>query len=119
MSQLKIGLRDNQTRFAPGQEITGAAGWDFPAPPQSVEARLLWFTRGVAIEDSAVVQTVRFENPKAAEARPFAFRLPEMPHSFTGRLASLFWAVEVVAQPAKESARAEFVMGPGGRAISL
>lgn len=119
MSQLKIGLRDNQTRFEPGQEIAGAAGWELAAPPRSVEVRLLWFTRGRAIEDTEVVRSTAWDDPKAAEARSFSFRLPETPHSFTGRLASLTWAVELVVLPSKEHARAEFVMAPGGEALHL
>jgi hypothetical protein len=119
MSQLKIGLRDNQTRFEPGQEIAGAAGWELAVPPRSVEVRLLWFTRGQAIEDIGVVHSALLDDPKAAEARSFTFQLPEMPHSFAGRLASLTWAVELVVLPSKEHARAEFVMAPGGEALRL
>jgi hypothetical protein len=119
MSQLKIGLRDNKTCYEPGQELVGAMGWELTAPLQAVEIRLIWFTRGRAIADVEVVQCTRLDHPKVTDARPFMFRLPEMPHSFQGALASLVWAVELVALPSREYARAEFAMAPGGKEIRL
>jgi hypothetical protein len=119
MSQLKIGLREERTRHEPGDEIVGAAGWEFARPPEAMELRLFWFTRGKGDEDAGVVATQRMENPAAAEARPFQFRLPEAPYSFCGALMTLKWAVELVALPSKEAARVEFDMAPGGDPVVL
>ena len=119
MNNLKIGLRDERKSFQPGEELTGAAGWELDKAPESIEVRLLWFTQGKGTEDVTVVNTVRFEAPKAAEARPFQFRLPPAPYSFSGKLISLLWAVELVALPKKQSARAAFVMAPGGKEVVL
>ena len=119
MNQLRIGLRDERKNFQPGDEITGAAGWELEKAPESLEVRLLWFTRGKGTEDVAGVNTVRFEHPQAAEARPFHFQLPPAPYSFSGKLISLLWAVELVALPKKQSARVEFVMAPEGREVVL
>jgi hypothetical protein len=119
MSKLRIGTRDERRSFRPGEEITGAAGWEMDKPPQAVEVRLIWFTRGKGTEDVGLVETVRFDQPKAAEARPVRFVLPAEPCSFSGRLISLRWALELVALPDKQSARLEFVLGPEGREVVL
>ena len=119
MNQMRIGLREERNNFEPGEELTGAAGWELDSPPTAVEVRLLWFTRGKGTEDVEVVNTVLLENPQAAEARPFKFHLPAAPYSFSGKLISLLWAVEVVALPKNQSARIEFVMAPGGQEVVL
>ncbi len=119
MNQLRLGIRDDRRQFRPGEELTGAAGWELDKPPQAVEVRLLWFTRGKGTEDVSVVQTVRFDQPQAAEARPFRFQLPAAPYSFSGKLISLVWALELVALPSKQSTRLDFVLGPDAREVVL
>ena len=51
--------------------------------------------------------------------RPFRFQLPDAPYSFSGKLISLIWAIEAVAEGIKEAARYEFVLAPEGREIEL
>ena len=119
MNQLKIGTRENRTSFQPGEELEGAAGWELERKPESVEVRLIWFTRGKGTEDVGLVETVRFEQAQAAEARPFRVRLPGQPYSFSGKLISLIWAVELVVLPGKQSARFEFVLAPSGKEVAL
>lgn len=119
MNQIRIGLREDRKTFQPGEEITGAAGWEFASAPKAIEVRLFWFTRGKGTEDVGVVATLRFDNPKPAEARPFQFQLPREPYSFSGKLIALIWAVEAVAIPSNQSARAEFVLAPQEKEILL
>jgi hypothetical protein len=119
MNHLKIGTRQDRRDFRPGEELTGAAGWELDKPPKSVEIRLIWFTRGKGTEDVGLVETVRLEQPLAAEARPFRFQLPPAPYSFSGKLISLAWALELVALPSKQSTRFEFVLGPDGKEVVL
>lgn len=119
MSELKIGIRDDRKAFRPGERLQGGVGWKLDAPPQSVEARLFWYTKGKGVEDVEVVATVPFDRPGREDARPFEFQLPEGPYSFSGKLISLIWAVELVVQPSGKATRAEFVMSPGGREILL
>lgn len=119
MSELKIGLREDRTRFRPGDELVGAAGWQVAAAPRSAEIRLFWFTRGKGTEDVQVIDVVRLENPQAEEARQFRFKLPASPYSFSGKLISLIWAIELVLKPSKESRRIEFSMSPDGGEIIL
>jgi hypothetical protein len=49
----------------------------------------------------------------------FRFKLPDSPYSFSGKLVSLAWAIEAVAQPGERSARAEIVIAPGGKEVRL
>jgi hypothetical protein len=46
-------------------------------------------------------------------------RLPETPYSFSGRLISLLWALELVAPPSKTVGRQELVVAPGGQEVRL
>jgi hypothetical protein len=119
MSQLKIAIRDDRVQFYPGDEIVAAAYWKLDGPPKSVEARLFWFTRGKGTQDVNIVETVRFENPQIEEAQPARFHLPEAPYSFSGKLVSLIWALELVAEPGSESTRIELTVSPTGQEILL
>ena len=80
---------------------------------------MFWFTRGQGIEDAGVVETVRFDRPLREEARPFRIRLPGAPYSFSGKLISLIWAVELVSEPSKEAGRQEITIAPGGQEVQL
>lgn len=116
---LHIEIERNRTAFEPGEELTGTAGWTLDKPPRSVELRLFWFTRGKGTEDAGVVETVRFDQPMLEETRSFRLRLPDAPYSFSGKLISLVWALELVADPSKAVTRKEFVIAPGGRELLL
>ena len=119
MSEIRIAIREERSRFRPGDEITAAAYWKLDQPPKSVEARLFWFTRGKGTQDVNIVQTIRFDQPLIEEARPIRFELPEGPYSFSGRFISLIWAIELVAEPTGESSRFELTVSPTGEEIVL
>src|SRR4051812_44167063 len=119
MSESQIEIHEDRNAFEPGEEIQGRVIWEFDSAPRTVELRLFWFTRGKGTEDVKVEDSVKFENPLAAESRPFRFRLPESPFSFSGKLISLVWAIELVAQPAKTVSRREIVVAPGGQEVLL
>jgi len=91
--------------------------WSLPSAPKSLEARLFWFTRGKGTEDVGIVATERVPDPTAQGRHRVRFTLPEAPYSFSGKLISLVWAVELVAD--KTAARWEFVLAPEGREILL
>jgi len=93
------------------------ARWSLPSTPRSLEARLFWFTRGKGTEDVDVVATEPVPAPGAHGERRVRFTLPDAPYSFSGRLISLIWAVELVAD--NTAARWEFVLAPEGREIVL
>ena len=119
MTELRIDFAEHKSAFEPGEEITGNVSWSLEKAARAVELRLFWFTRGKGTEDAGVVQTIRFEQPLPQETRSFQLRLPDAPYSFSGKLISLVWALELIVSPSKEVARREFEMGPGAREIRL
>lgn len=119
MNTVRLAVRDDATRFRPGDEVVAAAYWKLERPPKAVQVRLFWFTRGKGTQDVTVVETVAFDRPLMEEARPARFQLPEAPFSFSGKLISLTWALELVVDPSGESARVELIVSPTGEEILL
>jgi hypothetical protein len=119
MNELKILLANDRNRFRPSETLKGVAGWRLPAAPRSADVRLFWYTRGKGTEDVGVINRFAFEQPQAEEGRPFQFVLPEEPYSFSGRLVSLIWALELVVEPGSQTTRVEFTLSPTGEEILL
>ena len=70
-------------------------------------------------QDFAIVDTVVIDNPaeKGVEVEPI--RLPSAPYSFSGKLVSLIWALELVAFPGETSTRVDITMAPDGKEVVL
>jgi len=51
-------------------------------------------------------------NPDRAGNRSFRFRVPRGPYSFSGKLITLAWAVELVVLPSGETERLDLLVGP-------
>lgn len=117
--ELFVEVRDKRTAFLPGETVEFSALWALPSAPASLEARLVWFTRGRGSDDAEIVRSQRVPSPAAAGHQVFTFKLPEAPYSFSGKLISLIWALELVAEPGAKNARAEFVMSPTRNEITL
>src|SRR5215468_7453198 len=116
---LQINLIEESAAFEPGDEANGSASWSLVNPPNSVDLRLFWFTRGKGTEDVGLVKTLSFERPLAIETRSFRLRLPDSPYSFSGKLISLTWALEVVVSPSKQVVRREITIAPGRWEVRL
>lgn len=119
MNDLSLGLRENRTSFEPGELLQGAARWELKAAPKLAEIRLVWFTRGKGTEDIEPMDTVAFDVPLAGDVRDFQITLPRAPYSFSGRLISLIWAVELVLEPGSLFTRIEITLAPGGAEVVL
>ena len=117
--KIQLGLRDNRLAYRPKDFVEGAVLWEMDAPPKRAEIRLLWFTRGKGTEDGVTVAEEKLGGPRAGDTRTFKLQLPEAPYSFSGRLISLIWVVELVIAPGNHFERIEIVMGPEGREIIL
>jgi hypothetical protein len=115
--ELSISPLDRRTNFQPGECVEFSALWAMQKPPASVEARLFWFTRGKGTEDVEIVAALQVPSPGPAGEHVFRFTLPHSPYSFSGRLISLSWAVELIA--GRASSRCEFVLAPDGHEIVL
>lgn len=116
---LQLGLHENRIHFWPGETIAGAAQWEQTQAPTVAEVRLCWYTRGKGTEDAAIVEAIPFSTPQPDDMRTFSFTAPAAPYSFSGRLISLIWAVELVLKPGKIFQRVEIVIAPGRREIVL
>jgi len=114
---LTIAPTSGDSSRKPRDVVELLAQWSLPSTLQTFEARLFWFTRGKGTEDVGVVATERVPAAGARGNHRVRFTLPEAPYSFSGRLISLIWAVELVAD--KTAARWEFVLAPEGREILL
>jgi hypothetical protein len=119
MNEIRIGTKDDQTAFRPGERIEGALGWNLPEQLQSMEVRLAWQTRGKGTEDHEVVHEIRFDDPPLQGARPFQFVAPLQPYSFSGKLISVIWYLEVRIRPKGATARKDIIIAPAGKEILL
>jgi len=121
MNNAELGLftADNRTGFKPGETLELLVLWALPAKPASLEVRLFWFTRGKGTEDVEVVANETILTDNAAGESTVRFTLPDAPWSFSGKLISLLWAAELVAEPGARAARCEFTLSPTGAEIIL
>lgn len=114
MSLIQVEIRDGYTAFRPGDVVEGTVLWQLEPGPSEVEARLFWYTRGKGDQDVGIVETIPYAQPAPTDRRQFRFRLPDGPYSFSGKLISLEWAIEVVAQPGDVAGRAMITVSPTG-----
>ena len=119
MSWIRIETRDGVTVFHPGDDLEGSVRWSLDQPPRSLELRLFWYTDGKGERDVGVVESVPLADPGAEDNRPFRFRLPAGPYSFSGKIIRLLWALEAVAEPGDQAGRLEITVSPTGQEISL
>lgn len=120
MSTVTIDLLDGVTSFVPGAPIDGVVTWNLDSAAPSIEVRLLWYTDGKGDRDVALVDTVRYDAPPAADAQAFSFVAPVGPFSFAGQITSLSWAVEAhVEKQKKLIATMPIVIAPHAREVTL
>src|SRR5690606_28676875 len=100
--------------------VEGVAGWELDAPPTSVELRLFWHTAGKGDEDVKIVDTVRFDDAPAVDARIYRITLPaDGPYGFSGRLITLQWSLELVVKPGGDVARLDITVSPTREEVRL
>ena len=115
---LKLTLKDDRMHFAPGATVEGEAAWEYKSSPGWIELRLFWFTEGEGNHEVEIVSWKRWDNPAAHAHETFSFELPMGPYSFSGKLITLSWGLELVTAR-QEHAREEFFVGPHGEEILL
>lgn len=95
------------------------ASWELDDDQELVELRMFWYTRGKGDTDMHIVETLPFARPQRRDSVRLGIQLPSAPYSFSGKLISLIWALELVAEPSHDASRLEFVMAPDEREILL
>lgn len=119
MSTLRLETENNRTNYMPGEELKGIAMWQMDKRPRDIEVRIFWYTEGKGTQDVEIVDTIRLESPKQNDVCNFEFTLPQGPHSFSGSLISLLWAIEVVAEPSGDTERLSFNLSSTGEEIQI
>lgn len=119
MSQLTLELNDGRTQYRPGEAIRGTANWYLDESAEALEVRIFWYTQGKGDRDVGGMETERIDSPGIEGSHEFAFTAPSAPHSFSGTLISLIWALELVVLPEGDAARQEIVVSPTGEEIRL
>ena len=119
MHKLSIELNDGKGAFAPGERLEGRIEWSGDADPKALELSLLWYTSGKGTRDAGVVHSKRIDHPGSSGSDSFSFTLPSGPYSFSGKLISLIWALELTCTPGNETVREEIVVSPTDHEILL
>lgn len=118
MNRLRVNFVDDRASFVPGESVSGTATWELETDPQSIELRLFWYTTGKGDQDLDVVQRLVFA-PSRHGTESFQLDLPRRPFSFSGKLISVIWAVELVAHPGEFTERLEIIIGPQRREVRV
>ena len=119
MSRLRIDISGGERGYRPGETISGRVTWQVDEPPQSAELRLFWYTSGKGTQDVENIDTANFHAPQMNDDRLFSFALPRQPFSFSGKLISLVWALELIVEPGSNVVRQDFVMSATGEEVVL
>jgi len=119
MSGLNLQLADGKTKYRPGERLDGVAFWELADAPKSIEVRLYWRTQGKGTVDLEIVRAVKFDGPGPNDRRPFSIEVPSAPYSVSGKLVSIVWGVELVAEPQDGSSNVELTISPSGEEIRL
>jgi hypothetical protein len=112
---MSVEIDGGRRAFAPGERVEGQASWELPAAPEALEVRLFWATSGRGDADQEVVAVEEVPSPGPSGWLRFGFQLPPGPYSFSGRLVSLAWGIELVAPGEDLAGSVAIVVGPEGR----
>jgi hypothetical protein len=119
MNVLEIRTAERRTQFRPGEVIEGNIEWVLERSVEALELRLIWFTSGKGDADVSIEDSQRFESPALSDSAPFRFVFPEAPYSFSGKLISLSWALELVVIPGADATQFALTMSPTGEEVLL
>ncbi|MCD4781060.1 MAG: hypothetical protein K8S27_11020 [Candidatus Omnitrophica bacterium] len=117
MNNLNLNLE--KEKFLPGEVVKGEAHWYYEMLLKSMEVRLFWYTCGKGNEDVALIHANRIDLPPQQGCRGFSFLLPDSPYSFSGKLVSLVWAVEILVDGGKDCLRENIVVAPDREEINI
>ncbi len=109
---LTLQTTDGGTWIKPGELIEGQASWHLDGDVEAVEVRLFWYTTGKGSQDVEIVRQLRIDSPGTSGHHDFSIRVPEGPYSFSGKLITLAWAIELVALPSGRTERLDLLIGP-------
>lgn len=114
MSSLRLRIDEARTWFRPGATIVAETSWHLDGDDEAAQLNLLWHTSGKGTQDVEVVESLDLvtSSPGARGSRACSVPVPAGPYSFSGKLITLAWAIELVALPSHEVERVDLVIGP-------
>ena len=116
---LQISLDRNPAVFRPGESISGRATWRDAPKARSVVVRLYWTTTGRGTTDTEVVAESAEQDPSEQGETRFSLPLPPAPPSFSGKLITLSWGVELLVEPGEYAEQVEILVSPAEKEIRL
>ena len=116
---MKITIDKDSRWYRPGETIKGTISWFSEDAVEATELNLCWYTEGKGTEDAAIIGTFSVSNPERSDSRSFELTVPNGPYSFSGRLISLRWTLELIIHPSGESQRIDILVGPSAGEITL
>jgi len=121
MAKLSIKTELDNLAYTPGDTLRGEVTWkvDLIKNSNGGEVRLFYYTSGKGTRDVEAIETIVVDIKRETGGQSFEFQLPNEPHSFSGKLVSLIWAVEFQVLESDETERLEFVLSPSGQEIDL
>lgn len=119
----EIQLENGKVSYLPGESIRGMAQWHGDVVIESIELRLIYHTSGRGTQDVCTVAVEKFERPGSSESRPFDLAAGgdrgSHPWSFSGKLISVTWGLELVVGGDVLIAECPVVVSPTGGEIDL
>lgn len=110
---------DQGSSFLPGEVVSGKVFWQLPKPPEKAVLHLLWCTSGKGTEDISIIDEISFQTGGVSAEHPFKFTLPLSPYSFSGKILSLQWMLEMVLTKPDESQQQVITVSPTKNEINL
>jgi len=116
---LTLQTTNGGTWFKPGELIEGRASWHLEGEADAIEVRLFWYTTGKGSQNVEIVRRLRVDAPDTSAHHDFSIRTPKGPYSFSGKLITLAWAIELVVLPGGETKRLDLLIGPAPVEVDL
>ena len=116
--RLTLACADGRSAFVPGEIVEVDAEWQLAEPAREVELRLVWSTAGIGARDLEVVGR-RVIGAGASGRGRHTLQLPESPYSFSGKLISLLWSLELIVDGGRCSTRVGLVIAPERREVVI
>lgn len=115
MNQFSLSLTQKHCR--PTERLRGEVSWQLNKAPKKLQVNLYWTTAGRGNTDLRIIESKSLK-PNQHGFSSFEFVLPAGPYSFSGRLITLSWAVEFIAD-SNECVTETIVVAPDATELRL
>ena len=119
MIELTLDVTEKPLELVPGQTLSGRIGWRLDEVPKRAALRLFWYTEGRGTQDVEIIEEMNIVSSGLTHEERFSFTLPERPYSFSGRLITLKWALELVLNKGEHVKRVDLMVSPWVEQVKL